>query len=131
MCVHSEGALEPLERVVTLSWDVGPPGSLRGFLKVNVDHQVNGGRSTRWENAMKRLRARFRFGKWITGRREFTCLRLEQQPDFSKVESQEACATGVKQAKMRRTARPDDCATPFETNPRDTWRRGHHWMHVG
>ena len=44
----------------------GLPGSLCGILGVHVDDQVNGGRGTRWENAMKRLRARFSFRKWIT-----------------------------------------------------------------
>ena len=57
------------DEVTTLSGDVGPPGSLCGILGVHVDDQVNGGRGTRWENAMKRLRARFPFQKWITGRK--------------------------------------------------------------
>ena len=42
--------------VTPLSGDVGPPGSLCGILGVHVNDQVNGGRGTRWENAMKRLR---------------------------------------------------------------------------
>ena len=63
--VHDDG-------VTTLSGDGGNPGSLCGILGVHVDDQVNGGRGTRWENAMKHLRARFPFRKWITGRGEFT-----------------------------------------------------------
>ena len=47
--------------VVTCCGDVGPPGSLCGILGVHVDHQVNGGRGTRGETAMKRLRASFPF----------------------------------------------------------------------
>ena len=39
---------------------------------------------------------------------------LEQQLDFSTVQSQETYATGVKTAKTRRNAKPDDFATPFE-----------------
>ena len=60
---------------------------------------------------MKRLRATFPLRKWITGSGEFTGSWLEQQPDFF---SMETYATGVKLAKTRRNAKPDDCGTPFE-----------------
>ena len=79
--------------VTTLSGVVGPPGSLCGILGVHVDDQVTGGRGTRWENVVKRLRARFPFRKWIHGRGEFTFSWLEQQP-----QSQETYATGAKPA---------------------------------
>ena len=45
--------------LVNPSGGVGPPRSLFGILGVHVDDQINGGRGARWENAMKRLRARF------------------------------------------------------------------------
>ena len=63
---------------------------------------------------MKRLCDRFPFRKWISGSGEFTGSWLEQQKDFSIVQSQKTYATEVKPAKARRNAKPDDCATPFE-----------------
>ena len=60
------------EVTVIPSGDVGPLGRLCGILGVHVDDQIHGGRGVRWENAMKRLRAKFPFRKWITGSGEFT-----------------------------------------------------------
>ena len=67
--------------VVTLSGNVGPPGRHSAFLGVHFDDQVNGGRGTRYTDAMKRRRARVPVRKWITGSGELTGSWLEQ-PDF-------------------------------------------------
>ena len=64
-------------------------------------------RGTRKENAMKRLRARFPFRKWITGKGEFRLLVGTAARFF-------LCAVSGEPAETRRNAKPDDCSTPFE-----------------
>eukprot|EP00959_Pyramimonas_sp_CCMP1952_P447741 9375475-Pyramimonas_sp.AAC.1 len=61
----------------------GEPGALCGILGVHVDDQVNGGRGQLWATAMKKLRARFPFRKWVTGSGEFTGSVLTQRADYS------------------------------------------------
>ena len=56
---------------------------------------------------MKRLRARFPFRKWITGKGEFRLLVGTAARFF-------LCAVSGEPAETRRNAKPDDCSTPFE-----------------
>ena len=60
---------------------------------------------------------------------EFTGSWLEQQPDFSILQSQETCATGVKPAKKRDgTQKPDECATPIEIHDHLSRSKATGWL---
>ena len=66
----------------------GEPDALCGFLGVRVDDQVNGGRGQLRTSAMKKLRERFPFRKWLTGSGEFAGAVHAERADYSIVQSQ-------------------------------------------
>ena len=116
VCVLAETALESLKRVARRrlevpSGGVGPTGCLRGILGVHVHDQINGDRGVRWENAMKQLRARYPFRKWVSGSDEFTGSWLEQQPDFSFVQSRRR--TKLTSRQPRRDATQNQTTVPL------------------
>ena len=69
-----------------------------------VPDQINGGRGATWEDARRKLRARFPFGKWDIAGGNLTDSLLAEGDDFFSVS-----AADIKSATTRRHAKPDDC----------------------
>ncbi|CAK0862474.1 unnamed protein product [Prorocentrum cordatum] len=106
----------------------GEPGALCGILGVHVDDQINGGRGQLWATAMKKLRARFPFRKWVTGSGEFTGSVLTQRADYSIAQSQSEYTKGITPAKTRKSARPDDVALPSEVHNHISTTQQGNWL---
>ncbi|CAK0795301.1 unnamed protein product [Prorocentrum cordatum] len=106
----------------------GEPGALCGILGVHVDDQINGGRGQLWATAMKKLRARFPFRKWVTGSGEFTGSVLTQRADYSIVQSQSEYTKGITPARTRKSARPDDVALPSEVHNHISTTQQGNWL---
>ena len=101
--------------MAVIPWSTSRRLSERRLGGVHVDDQVNGGRGALWTDAMEKLRGRFPFRLCITGQGEFIGLFWNTgMDDFSVVQVQALCAKkSHTTANTRRSARPDDFATPF------------------
>ena len=106
MSIHSERALESLERVARRC--VGDPlwrcwCSGESVWNLGFHVQMNG----RERGVKPRLRATFPSRKWISGSSWSTAVCFVFSTEYR------TCAAGVKPPKPRRNAKRDDCATPL------------------